>query len=348
MTSDEGLNAYGASTWGQFFIYQGFNAQHRLDAHLVGRRQCRRVRRRRSSRGATSASTATATRCGRSTTAPVTIAYRQPDGTHGDSGRSRPSARTTARSSRSEGGKWIATALMWRPVPALEQSFLRTKADRSRRLSEGRRAAGEQLQRHAVRRPEGRDRLSPSAVRAASATTGSIIRHPVDGADPATDWQGLHALASLPHAIDPHGRLGVQHQRRPWGAAGPDSPRRGDYPRYMDQVGENERGRHATAAAHRPPRLHARAAARSPPSTAICPPSRGCCRRCVAAYDALPAATRGGGARPRRWRCCAGGTIAGATESTATSLAVLLGRYAVARSRQLRQGRADQRARLYR
>ena len=25
MTSDEGLNAYGAVTWGQFFIYQGFN-----------------------------------------------------------------------------------------------------------------------------------------------------------------------------------------------------------------------------------------------------------------------------------------------------------------------------------
>ena len=25
MVSDEGLNAYGAATWGQFFIYQGFN-----------------------------------------------------------------------------------------------------------------------------------------------------------------------------------------------------------------------------------------------------------------------------------------------------------------------------------
>src|SRR5258705_150559 len=25
MTSDEGLNAYGAATWGQIFIYQGFN-----------------------------------------------------------------------------------------------------------------------------------------------------------------------------------------------------------------------------------------------------------------------------------------------------------------------------------
>src|SRR5215813_13441490 len=26
MTSDEGLNAYGAATWGEFFLYQGFNA----------------------------------------------------------------------------------------------------------------------------------------------------------------------------------------------------------------------------------------------------------------------------------------------------------------------------------
>ena len=27
MTSDEGLDAYGAVTWGQLFVYQGFNAQ---------------------------------------------------------------------------------------------------------------------------------------------------------------------------------------------------------------------------------------------------------------------------------------------------------------------------------
>ncbi len=34
MTSDEGLDAYGAVTWGQFFVYQGFNEHVRLDAHL--------------------------------------------------------------------------------------------------------------------------------------------------------------------------------------------------------------------------------------------------------------------------------------------------------------------------
>ena len=44
VTSDEGLNAYGALTWGQFFIYQGFNDTARLDAHLERRRQHRRVR----------------------------------------------------------------------------------------------------------------------------------------------------------------------------------------------------------------------------------------------------------------------------------------------------------------
>src|SRR5207302_8417613 len=27
VTSDEGLDVYGAATWGQFFIYQGFNRQ---------------------------------------------------------------------------------------------------------------------------------------------------------------------------------------------------------------------------------------------------------------------------------------------------------------------------------
>jgi acyl-homoserine-lactone acylase len=34
MVSEEGLNAYGALTWGQFFIYQGFNETGRLDAHV--------------------------------------------------------------------------------------------------------------------------------------------------------------------------------------------------------------------------------------------------------------------------------------------------------------------------
>ena len=43
VTSEEGLNAYGAATWGQFFIYQGFNERARLDAHVERRRRGRRI-----------------------------------------------------------------------------------------------------------------------------------------------------------------------------------------------------------------------------------------------------------------------------------------------------------------
>ena len=60
VTSGEGLNVYGAATWGQFFIYQGFNAERRLDAHVERGRQCRRVRRDDRDAAASRAATATA------------------------------------------------------------------------------------------------------------------------------------------------------------------------------------------------------------------------------------------------------------------------------------------------
>jgi len=68
---------------------------------------------------------------------------------------------------------------------------------------------------------------------------------PVDGGDPATDWQGLHAPATLPSVANQPG--GAVHNTNdwPWSAAGPDSPKAADYPRYMDQVGANARGEHA-------------------------------------------------------------------------------------------------------
>ena len=69
----------------------------------------------------------------------------------------------------------------------------------------------------------------------------------VDGADPATDWRGLTALAERPNAINPP--TGWVKNTNDWAysVAGPDSPRREHYPRYMDTTGENPRGVHAEA-----------------------------------------------------------------------------------------------------
>lgn len=68
---------------------------------------------------------------------------------------------------------------------------------------------------------------------------------PVDGSDPATDWQGLTPLGSLPQAIDPGVGYVVNTNNAPWTAAGADSPKAADFPEYMDSVGQNARGIHA-------------------------------------------------------------------------------------------------------
>ncbi|HEX7128445.1 MAG TPA: penicillin acylase family protein, partial [Rhodanobacteraceae bacterium] len=126
MSSDEGLDAYGASTWGQFFIYQGFN-RHIGWMHT--------------STGVDAVDEFAETivnkdgkyfyRFGKQLlpvqTRDITIRYRAADGTI------KPRMFTTYFTQHgpivaAENGKWIAEALMNRPIPALEQSFLRTKA----------------------------------------------------------------------------------------------------------------------------------------------------------------------------------------------------------------------------
>ena len=69
---------------------------------------------------------------------------------------------------------------------------------------------------------------------------------PVDGSDPATDWKGLLPLDRAPHLFNPPTGWIFNTNDWPYSAAGPDSPKQADYPRYMDAVGENPRGLHAT------------------------------------------------------------------------------------------------------
>ena len=133
---------------------------------------------------------------------------------------------------------------MWKPVPALEQSFLRTKAtDLASYLAVAERKANSSNDT-LVRRQQGRDRVPDAAIHAGA-------RRPVRlyaagrWVDPATDWKGLHSLASLPSVLNP--RVGWVRNTNdwPWDAAGPDSPKAANYPKYMDQAGWNYRGVHA-------------------------------------------------------------------------------------------------------
>ena len=242
VTSVQGLDAYGASTWGQFFIYQGFNAKagwmrtsstvDNIDefAERVTKRGEGYVYR----YGAEERPLTAAT---------VTLNYRKPDGAVG--------ARrfTTYRSHHGpivarKNGRWIAEALMWKPVPALEQSWLRTKAtDLKSFLKVAERQANSSNDTLFADSKGEIAFLMPQFMPLRD--TRLDYTRPVDGSDPATDWKGLHTLPSLPSVLNPP--VGWAHNTNdwPWSAAGPDSPKVADYPRYMDQTGGNARGVHA-------------------------------------------------------------------------------------------------------
>ncbi len=246
MTSADGLNAYGASTWGQFFIYQGFNAKagwmHTSATVDNVDEFAERIVARNGSRGAGySYRYGTETRPVAAKI--VTLRFRKADGTMG------VRSFTTYRTHHGpivgmKAGKWIATALMWKPVPALEQSYLRTKAtDLASYMTVAERKAN-----------SSNDTLFADSKGEIAFLMPQFMpvrddrfdyTRPVDGSDPVTDWHGLHTLPSLPSVLNP--RTGWAHNTNdwPWSAAGPDSPKAADSPRYMDQVGGNARGVHA-------------------------------------------------------------------------------------------------------
>src|SRR6266853_939568 len=69
---------------------------------------------------------------------------------------------------------------------------------------------------------------------------------PVDGSDPATEWKALMSLDEAPHVLNPASGWIYNSNNWPWSAAGPNSPRRSDYPAYVDRgTEESPRGKHA-------------------------------------------------------------------------------------------------------
>jgi acyl-homoserine-lactone acylase len=68
---------------------------------------------------------------------------------------------------------------------------------------------------------------------------------PVDGSNPATRWRGLLGYAEIPSLINPPTGWIQNTNNWPWSAAGPNSPRRSEFPKYVDTYPENQRGIHA-------------------------------------------------------------------------------------------------------
>ena len=240
--SEEGLNAYGAVTWGQFFVYQGFseyngwmhtstyvdfidefeeivfNTEGKL-VYLYGK-EIRPVE-----------------------VGEVTLKYRNGDGV---SERTFPTYRTHHGpiTHVNKEGQWVATKINWDPVNALQQSFQRTKT-----------------KNHAEFREMMDIRTNSSNNTVYADKDGTIAYYhgnfvpirdpqfdyskPVDGSDPKTDWQGVHTVDEAITITNPTNGWIQNANSTPFTATGRNSPKREDYPAYMAPDRENFRGVHA-------------------------------------------------------------------------------------------------------
>ena len=238
MVSEEGLNAYGAVTWGQFFVYQGFNENtgwmhtstytdvidefvetiiEKDDGlyYQYGEEE-RKVK-----------------------VQEVTLQYKE-----GAELKEKtfPIYRTHhGPITHQRDGKWTATAMMWEPVKALEQSYTRTKK-----------------KNHAEFREMMNIKTNSSNNTVFADSEGNIAyyhgnfipirdqqfdyRQPVDGSDPATDWQGLHEVDEAITVFNPANGWIQNCNSTPFTSADKYSPKIEDYPKYMYSAPENFRG----------------------------------------------------------------------------------------------------------
>jgi acyl-homoserine-lactone acylase len=321
VTSDEGLNAYGALTWGQFFIYQGFNERlgwmhtsssvDNIDefletivdkgdgtyAYKYGEEE-RPV-----------------------TVKKVTVSYKTDTGM---AGREFTVFRTHhGPIVREQDGKWVAKALMEAPLKALQQSYSRTKA----------KTLAEYEQVMELHTNSSNNTLYADADGNIAYFHSNFVpkrdpkldwSKPQDGSVPANDWQGVHDFAESPNVINPASGWVYNTNNWPYSAAGPNSPKKADYPEYMDPGEENPRGIHAIMLLKdkkdfTPESLRAAAYDSYLPAFAdLLPPL-------LKAYDRLPASDGRKGGLAEQIEALRGWDLRWGVESVPTSLAVFWG-----------------------
>ena len=241
VVSEEGLNAYGAVTWGQFFVYQGFNEKTgwmhtstytdvmdefkesivKNDENLFYQY-------------------GEALRAVESDT--ISLKYLVGDQIKE---KSYPAYRTHhGPITHVADGQWTASAMMWEPVKALEQSFIRTKQS-------GYKGFREMMD---IRTNSSNNTVYADAEGNIAYFHGNFVpkrdvsfnyEEPVDGSNPQTDWQGLHTVDENILVLNPENGWIQNCNSTPYTSALEFSPKKEDYPNYMSKDQENFRGVHA-------------------------------------------------------------------------------------------------------
>jgi acyl-homoserine lactone acylase PvdQ len=145
---------------------------------------------------------------------------------------------------RESNGKWVAVKLMQAPVTQLQQSFLRTKAKDYKSYLKTMELYANSSNNTIYADADGTIAYFHGNFIPKRDTHFDFIK-PVDGSDPAADWHGTLSVSEAPHLLNPSSGWLYNSNDAPWMAAGQSSPKKQDYPAYVEQGGESARGRHA-------------------------------------------------------------------------------------------------------
>jgi acyl-homoserine-lactone acylase len=238
ITSEEGLQAYGAVTWGQFFIYQGFNEN------------CGWMH--------TSSNVDVADIYAEKITVKNKKLYYEYDSklipiiekkitiNYLENGKLIPKSFTTYFTNKGpimakRDGKWISLKSRNRSMESLEQSWIRTK---SKNFDDYKKAM--ELKANASNNTVYADNKGNIGywhgnfipVRDKKFNWSKVM----DGSTSATQWKGLHNPSETVHLFNPENGWLQNCNSTPYSVAGINSPKEQNYLPYMAPDGENFRG----------------------------------------------------------------------------------------------------------
>jgi acyl-homoserine lactone acylase PvdQ len=252
MVSEEGLNAYGAVTWGQFFIYQGFNeycgwmhTSSNADVSDVYKETIQQVN---------------GKYVYRYDGKDLPVQTKQESITYVKDGQYAQQSFTVYSTGHGpvmgkQGQQWLSVKSFNRSIDGLMQSWLRTKAKGladMRKVMEYRANTSNNTVYADAQGNIGYWHGNFMPIRDTAYDWGKAV----DGTTSKTEWKGLHPATATIQVINPNNGWLQNCNSTPFTVAGSNSPKRNAYPPYMAPDGENFRGLNAVRVLSKQDKFH--------------------------------------------------------------------------------------------
>ena len=238
VVSEEGLNAYGAVTWGQFFVYQGFN-EHCGWMHTSSQVDVSDAYIEKISQQNNQWMYEYEHQQKNIVTKKISISFK-----HNNTVESKTfNALYTHHGPimAKKNGEWLSVKSFNRSIISLEQSWLRTK---SNSFAEFKKVLD-------MRANTSNNTVYADAEGNIAYWHGNYVpvrdknlnwNKPVDGTTAATEWKGLHTVNEIVQSINPKNGWLQNCNSTPFSVTGDESPKKENFPRYMAPDAENFRG----------------------------------------------------------------------------------------------------------